>query len=42
MSRYHSSPAQNFGIKRFAYDSYRMAWTVDFYYASSRLRHGVS
>lgn len=42
MSRYHSAPAYAFGIQRIGRpgsDHYRMYWTVDFYYASSRLRH---
>lgn len=39
MSRYSSSGSSGHQISYIAPDHYRLYWSVDFYYPSSRLRH---
>lgn len=39
MSRHRSAGSYGHAISRVAADHYRLSWTVDFYYSSSRLRH---
>lgn len=39
MGRYRSSGSYGHDIQRIGPDHYRLHWTVDRYYASSRLRH---
>ena len=38
MSRHNSSKAYGFRLQHFGVDHWRMFWTVDFYYATSRIR----
>lgn len=38
MSRHRTSKATGPAVKRIGSDHYRMSWTVDYYYQSSRLR----
>jgi hypothetical protein len=39
MGRFSKSHAHGFSLKRMGPDHWRMFWTVDFYYPTSRLRH---
>ena len=38
MSRHRSAPAYGHSVRRYSF-GYRMQWTVDFYYAGSRMRY---
>jgi hypothetical protein len=39
MGRYSPSKSSNHHVRRFSWDHYRLSWTVDRYFAGSRLRH---
>lgn len=39
MSRHRSAPAYGHRIRHIGGDTFRIYWTVDFYYPTSRLRH---
>ena len=39
MSRHNSASSYGHHVRRIGFDWYRLGWTVDFYYPSSRLRH---
>lgn len=39
MGRFSPSPSYNHGVSDIGHGCYRIHWTVDRYYAGSRLRH---